>query len=149
MSSSHESPRRRKLNELAADDIEWTPTAFDDSATAATIESFMSDCRAQMADTVPWNLHVWRLLLPRGRQFAARWRARQPHEQISSQGHKRPTDHYLVKLKKHLLDQVFSGLSGNIIDYLRSDEDESDVVKRAAVRVVHGPYSLRIAADFL
>ena len=137
MPSANDSPSRRRLNKLSAEDTEWTPSSFDDSATTATLESFMGDCHAQMTDTVPWKDHVWRLLLPRGRHFAARWRARQPHEQISSRGHKRPTDHYLVKLKKLLLDQVFDGLIGNIIDHLRSEQDESDAIKCAAVRADH------------
>jgi len=134
MPAATESVRRGNTNELSPEDLEWTPSIRDEAAIAATLPSFMNDCRAQLTDTVPWTEEVWRLLLPRGRQFATRWRTRQPHEQISSAGQRRSTDRYLVNLKKHLLDQVFDRLSGCILEHLRSEDDESDPIKRAAVR---------------
>ena len=125
----------KRDSSLSVQDINWLPSLADVEATEIGIVELFSD-RNQTMDTVPWSRQSWRFILPRARHFTKIWQMRQPHEQTSNGQRRRSTDHYLVNLKKHFLDAIFSHFDGEIMGHLRDVTDETDVIWRAAVSTV-------------
>jgi len=121
---------------LAAEDSTWTPTPADRAAALVALPEVRSSLRAQTADTIPWKSHVWEVLLPHASRFVRVWTTRQPHEKSIGGRQRRCQDHYLVLLKRSILNSVFDTLHGDIIGHLCDPQTEVDAVHRASVGLV-------------
>lgn len=121
---------------LTEEDRTWVPSEDHLAAARVALTVVRSDDRVQTADTVPWDDEVWLRLLPMASHFARIWALRRPHERSSLGQPRRAADHYLVLLKKKLLEDLFSTLGEVILDHLRKPEDVQDLIHRAAVRML-------------
>jgi len=135
MDAGFQSPpsKKRIKTTLADEDSAWVPSAADLTAARAALSEVRTSDRVQMADTVPWKNHVWEMLLPRARHFVKVWTTRHPHERIAGGRNRRNPDHYLVLLKRKILDDVLEQLKGDILTHIVSPDEEVDAVLRASV----------------
>lgn len=131
--SPTQTPRGRIKVQLSAEDQNWTAAPEELAAARVALTEVRTSARVQTAETIPWKDHVWEVLLPNASHFVNVWNSRHPHERSIGGQQRRSQDHYLVLLKRNILNKLFHTLEGEIMSHLCDPQSEGDALLRASV----------------